>query len=113
MVHWCIGITGCRPVPPMHQSTNVPNLPMHQAVIQFTAFLMTLRKKGLLPPDAWKWLYFMMLASVRYSLVRSSLVSTAIVSIAIVSIAIVSTAIVSRAIVSIAIAYTLRLAEAA
>ena len=91
---------------------------MHQAVIQFTAFLMTLRKKGLLPPDAWKWLYFMMLASVRYSLVRSSLVSTAIVSIAIVSIAIVSTAIVSRAIVSraivsIAIAYTLRLAEAA
>ena len=86
---------------------------MHQAVIQFTAFLMTLRKKGLLPPDAWKWLYFMMLASVRYSLVRSSLVSTAIVSIAIVSTAIVSRAIVSRAIVSIAIAYTLRLAEAA
>ena len=40
-----------------------------QAVIQFTAFLMTLRKKGLLPPDAWKWAYFGMLASVRYGLV--------------------------------------------
>ena len=48
---------------------------------------MTLRKKGLLPPDAWKWLYFLMLASVRYSLVRYSLVSAAIVSMAIVSIA--------------------------
>ena len=36
-------------------------------VIQFTAFLMTLRKKGLLPPDAWKYLYAVMLASVRYS----------------------------------------------
>ena len=40
---------------------------MPQVVIQFTAFLMTLRKKGLLPPDAWKYLYAVMLASVRYS----------------------------------------------
>ena len=45
---------------------------MHQAVIQFTAFLMTLRKKGLLPPDAWKWAYFGMLASVRYSVLSVS-----------------------------------------
>ena len=40
---------------------------MPQVVIQFTAFLMTLRKKGLLPPDAWKYLYAVMLASVRCS----------------------------------------------
>ena len=46
---------------------------MYQAVIQFTAFLMTLRKKVLLPPDAWKWAYFAMLASVRYSLVVMSI----------------------------------------
>ena len=50
---------------------------MHQAVIQFTAFLMTLRKKGLLPPDAWKWAYFGMLASVRYRVVSRAIVSTA------------------------------------
>ena len=63
----------------MHQGTNAPlhectnaNAQMHQAVIQFTAFLMTLRKKGLLPPDAWKWAYFAMLASVRYSVVSVS-----------------------------------------
>ena len=53
---------------------------------------MTLRKKGLLPPDAWKWLYFLMLASVRYSLVRYSLVRYSLVSAAIVSMAIVSIA---------------------
>ena len=41
-------------------------------VIQFTAFLMTLRKKGLLPPDAWKYLYAVMLASVRCSEYTSS-----------------------------------------
>ena len=45
---------------------------MPQVVIQFTAFLMTLRKKGLLPPDAWKYLYAVMLASVRYSELLSS-----------------------------------------
>ena len=41
------------------------------AVIQVTAFLMTLRKKGLLPPAKWKWLYGTMLASVAVSMVRS------------------------------------------
>ena len=40
-------------------------------VIQYTAFLMTLRKKGLLPPSAWKLLYAAMLASVAASMVRA------------------------------------------
>ena len=60
--HGCsanIGAYGCTGAPESISSIS------SQAVIQFTAFLMTLRKKGLLPPDAWKWAYFAMLASVR------------------------------------------------
>ena len=71
---------------------------MHQAVIQFTAFLMTLRKKGLLPPDAWKWAYFGMLASVRYGVVVVVVVSTAYFGM----LASVRYSVVSRAIVSTA-----------
>ena len=71
---------------------------MHQAVIQFTAFLMTLRKKGLLPPDAWKWAYFGMLASVRYRVVVVVVVSTAYFGM----LASVRYSVVSRAIVSTA-----------